>query len=245
MAVFTEKELKPVNLKQVPRHVAFIMDGNRRWAKRNLFSIPAGHSQGVETLNNMVRACKEVGVQVMTCYAFSTENWNRPKWEVNALIEIFHKFLREKKQEMIDEGVQLHTIGDISAFPDSLINLIHEVKEATKEGTSIDLILALNYGARDEIRRATLKALDLIESGALKREEFTEDVITELLDTSKWPDPDVLIRTSGEKRLSNFLLWQLSYSEVYITDTLWPEFGPQDLIKAILDFQKRKRRWGT
>ncbi len=228
-------------MKRVPEHIAIIMDGNRRWAKRNLFSIPHGHSRGVEVMKSTVLACADMGVKVVTAYAFSTENWKRAKWEVNTLIELFHTFLREYKEEMIEKGIKFDTIGDLSPFPQSLIDLAGEVKEATKNSNRVELVLALNYGSRNEICRAVTRA---IKSG-IDPDQITEETFAKFLDTAKWPDPDLFIRTSGELRLSNYLLWQLSYAEIFVTKTFWPDFSNHDLKEAIEAYQKRQRRWGT
>lgn len=225
----------------VPHHIAFIMDGNRRWAKRNLFSIPHGHSKGVDAMRNVVDKCADLGVKVVTAYAFSTENWNRPKWEVNALIELIQNFLIGDKEEMVAKGIRFNAIGDLSAFPQKLIDLVAEVKEATSGSERIDLVLALNYGSRNEICRAVKRAM----VSKLEPEQLTEEQFATFLDTSNWPDPDLLIRTSGEMRLSNYLLWQLSYAEIFTTKTFWPDFSEKDLADAIEEYQKRQRRWGA
>ena len=225
----------------VPHHIAFIMDGNRRWAKQNLFSVPQGHSKGVDAMRSTVDRCADLGVKVVTAYAFSTENWNRPKWEVRALIELIQNFLINDKSEMVEKGIRFNTIGDLSAFPQKLIDLVAEVKEATSGSERIDLVLALNYGSRNEICRAVQRAMAL----KLEPKELTEELFASFLDTSNWPDPDLLIRPGGEMRLSNYLLWQLSYAEIFTTKKYWPDFSEKDLEDAIAEYKKRQRRWGT
>lgn len=228
----------------VPHHVAIVMDGNRRWARRNFLPAVAGHWKGAETLSNIVRSASNMGIQVLTVYALSTENWNRGLEEVSALMKIYSTYLKRERGNMVREGVRLDVIGDLTRFPQELQDLLYETKQATRHGENIDLVLALNYGARDELRRATLAIATDFAIGKLSKEDFSEQTISSYLDTSKWRDPDLLIRTSGEARLSNFMLWQISYAEIFITKTLWPDFTEKDLFESIMDFQKRHRRLG-
>jgi undecaprenyl diphosphate synthase len=225
---------------KVPKHIAIVMDGNRRWAKaRGLPSI-AGHWKGAEIVSEIVRTAAQLGVKILTAFAFSTENWTRSEEEIDALMNILEQFLLKNQAGMVRDGVRLETIGDLSRLPSKVINALNQVKEATKAGAKITFVLALNYGARDEIRRAVIK----IVSEKILPEEITEKMIAEHLDTAHFPDPDLLIRTSGEMRLSNFLLWQVSYTELFSTEVLWPDFSPKDLFEAVIDFQRRNRRLG-
>ena len=241
---FTQEELSLIDPKKVPEHVAIIMDGNRRWAKKWDKSVEVGHWQGAETLDQIVRAAIGLGIKVLTVYSFSTENWNRSSEEVDALMHLLKTYLKTQREIMVMEGVRLKTIGDLSKLPEDVRLVLSETQEATKGGSQIDLVLALNYGGRDDIRRATLRLLDEVDAGRIKREEITEQTISCLLDTAQWPDPDLLIRPSGAFRISNFLIWQISYSEIYYTDVLWPEFSKSHLLEAVIDFQKRNRRFG-
>ncbi|HLB52727.1 MAG TPA: polyprenyl diphosphate synthase [Chlamydiales bacterium] len=241
---FSPSELVNVNPFQLPKHIALIMDGNRRWALEKGVPSVMGHWEGAEVLINIVRAASELGVQTVTAYSFSTENWNRPDHEIDALMEIFEVYLRGKKDLMIKEGICLGMIGDLSKLPEAVQEAYLEAKEATAKCQKINLVLALNYGARDEIRRALCKILKNREDSPFPIEELTEDFIAEHLDTKRWGDPDLLIRTSGELRVSNFLLWQLSYAEIYVTEKLWPDFSSKDLLEAMINYQKRDRRLG-
>lgn len=222
------------------KHIAIIMDGNRRWAKQRGLSPVMGHWKGAEVLMDVVKGASELGVKTLTVYAFSTENWNRSENEIEELMDIFEVYLSRKKDFMVREGVRLETIGDVSRLPQRVQDALQTTKKATENCDKINLVLALNYGGRNEIQRAISKMIDdKIESSAV-----TEKLISEYLDTHPWGDPELVIRTSGELRVSNFLLWQISYSEIYVTDVLWPEFTPQHLFEAALEFQKRGRRLG-
>lgn len=235
---------RETDLRTVPRHIAIIPDGNRRWARRQAESVAHGHSEGAGNLMHIVRAAHAMGVKVMTFYMFSTENWTRAEEEVQTLMLLLEQYLIEQKQPMIDEGVRFNTIGDLSCLTSRAQELIAEVKSATSSGKSIDVVAALNYGSRDELRRAFQKIHEDILIGKMKSEQLDEQIISSYLDTAHWPDPDLMIRCSGEFRLSNFLLWQLSYSEVYITDVLWPDFTPLHLQEAVQAYQGRERRLG-
>lgn len=230
-----------MNNHAVPRHVAIIPDGNRRWAQaQSTFNLMKGHWAGASIVTPIVEAAADLGIKVMTIYSFSTENWNRPSHEVETLMTIFETYLRENRQRMVEKGVRLGTIGDLTPFPQKVKDEIEKTRAATGGGERIDLVLAMNYGGRDEMRRA----IRAIVEAKLSHEEITEETISRYLDTSPYGDPDLLIRTSGEQRISNFLLWQLAYTEVYVTDLLWPDFTPRDLFDAVVDFQKRTRRLG-
>lgn len=242
---FSKEEIGALDGTRLPLHIAIIMDGNRRWAnQRNLPSL-AGHWAGAQTLTDVIRAAGELGIKVVTVYAFSTENWIRPQEEVEGLLELIEAYLLEQRSTMIKEGVRLDTIGDLSRFPPKLINVIEESKKATFHGGKIDLVLALNYGGRDDIKRALSAIAKDCLNEKISNHELTEQIISKYLDTAKWQDPDLLIRTSGEMRLSNFLLWQVSYAEMYVTEVLWPDFTPQHLYEAVLDYQRRNRRVGA
>ncbi len=241
---YEKEELELLNLAQVPKHLAIIMDGNRRWAKQ--FNLPymAGHWKGADTLTKIVKAASELGVKVLTVYSFSTENRNRLPEEVEALMDLFHVRLSEQKESMIRDGVRLGTIGDIERLPERVKRALEDVKEATRHGNKIDLVLALNYGGRDDIRRAIKAIVEDCVSGKVASKEISEQLIASYLDTASWGDPQLLIRTSGELRISNFLLWQISYSEMYVTDVLWPDFNEKNLLSAIIEYQRRHRRYG-
>jgi undecaprenyl diphosphate synthase len=229
---------------KAPHHIAIIMDGNRRWAKNRGLPTAVGHWQGAEALSNLVEVAASMGVKVLTVYAFSTENWSRTLEEVDSLMELLRIYLIRQKNRMVEEGVRLGVIGDLEKLPTHVKEIIDDVKEATASGDRIELVLALNYGARDDIRRAVVAVVDDCLKGNLRKEEITETLISTYLDTAHWGDPELLIRTSGESRLSNFLLWQISYTEVYITDILWPDFNEHHLKEAIEEFHKRMRRGG-
>ncbi|NGX39670.1 MAG: Ditrans,polycis-undecaprenyl-diphosphate synthase ((2E,6E)-farnesyl-diphosphate specific) [Chlamydiae bacterium] len=242
--LFTEEELAQVAGFRLPQHVAIIMDGNRRWAKQGGLPAMAGHWRGAENLTHIVRAARELGIKVLTVYAFSTENWNRPPLEIKALMRLFNTYLLRQKPYLIEEKVRLNVIGDLTKLSKDLRRTVDETVEATQKGDSFDLVIALNYGGRDELRRAIHSIVEDCTQGKVKKEAITEELIGEYLDTAQWKDPDLLIRTSGESRVSNFLLWQISYSEVLVTDVLWPDFCEKDLFRAVLEFQSREMRLG-
>lgn len=244
-AIFTERELSLINDQKCPKHVAIIMDGNRRWAKQRGLPPIMGHWEGAEVLTDVVRAASEVGIKTLTVYAFSTENWNRPEPEIEALMNIFELYLIRKRELMIRDGIRLDAIGDLSRLPQNVQAAFYHTKKETEQCTKINLILALSYGSRDEIRRAILKIMQENEEKKLESHELTEEYISRHLDTKPWGDPDLLIRTSGELRVSNFLLWQISYAEIYVSDVLWPEFSSKQLLEAVLAFQGRERRLGA
>jgi len=242
---FSLDELAPlVDSTKIPKHIAIIMDGNRRWARQRELPPMMGHWEGAEVLTDIVRFAAYLGVKTLTVYAFSTENWGRPEIEVEALMNIFEVYLKGKQEQMIHDGIRLDAIGDIAKLPSKVQEAFYETKKATEKCDKINLVLAMNYGARDEIRRAFLKIFEQHEKKKLLPGELTEDLISSYLDTKLWGDPDLLIRTSGELRMSNFLLWQMSYAEIYITEVLWPDFCPKELLQAILAYQKRNRRIG-
>ena len=229
---------------KVPRHVAIIMDGNRRWARKSSLPALAGHWEGAEILIDLVRFAALAGVKVLTVYAFSTENWARSQEEIDALMHLYEVYLTSKRQFMVEEGVRLGAIGDLSRLPDGVKQAFQETAEATRECQKIHLVLAINYGSRDEILRAVKKILRDRDQGKIAPEELTEGAFAGYLDTHSWGDPELLIRTSGELRVSNFLLWQISYAELYVTDVLWPEFTAKEFTDALLSYQERQRRQG-
>lgn len=245
---YSESELALVQECPMPRHVGIIMDGNRRWAKRQVLSKITdplvGHWTGANVLFPIVEAANDLGIKVLTVYAFSTENWSRPPHEVETLLQIFETFLKDNLSRMVEQGVRFQVIGDLSPFPESLKKEIYHTQKATQDGEGIDFVVALNYGGRDEMRRAIQAIAGDIQKGILQQESITESLIASYLDTAHLGDLDLLIRTSGEMRVSNFLLWQLAYAEIYITEVLWPEFTPRDLLQAVAAFQKRQRRVG-
>jgi undecaprenyl diphosphate synthase len=242
--IYSEEQLKKIDINNVPSHMAFIMDGNRRWAENHGLPTSAGHWEGACVLTKIVRAASELGVKVLTVYAFSTENWSRSSKEIEELMHIFEVYLHEQRERLIREGIKLDAIGDLSKCPVHVQKAFNETKEATRDCKKIELILALNYGGRDEIRRAISKILEDFEKKKISKQDITEDLLSMYLDTAKWRDPELLVRTSGEQRLSNFMLWQLSYTEVVIMDALWPDFSEDHLLEVIEKYQKRQRRLG-
>ncbi|HEU64466.1 MAG TPA: di-trans,poly-cis-decaprenylcistransferase [Chlamydiae bacterium] len=242
---YQKNEFVSIEAENIPKHVAIIMDGNRRWAKENDLSLYEGYIKGAEALSNIIEASVDLGVKILTVYVFSTENWSREKEEIDTLKDLFEYMCINQKNTLIDLGVRLDTIGDISKFPKSTQDSFNELKKTCQNGKKLDLILAINYGGRDEINRAMLKIIDDVENNIIKKEEITQNLIASYLDTNKIPDPDLLIRTAGEARLSNFLLWQVAYTEIYISDFYWPAFSKLEFMKAILDFQKRSKKVGS
>ncbi len=238
--IYSPEELSQINPLLIPKHIAIIMDGNRRWAKQRGLPQMMGHWEGAETLTEILRAAVDLGIKTLTVYAFSTENWTRPQDEVEDLMNIFELYLMRKREHMIRDGVRLDAIGDLSRLPERVLRAFRDTKKATEHCDRINLVLALNYGGRDEIRRAVVKILE----EKIEPEAVTEELIGKHLDTFRYGDPDLLIRTSGEMRVSNFLLWQISYAEIFSANVFWPEFSPKDLFEAVLTFQKRHRRLG-
>jgi len=238
--LYSPEELSRIDPLKVPRHVAIIMDGNRRWAKQRGLPPIMGHQEGAEALADVLRAASELGVKTLTVYTFSTETWKRPQNEVEDLMNIFELYLMRKREQMVRDGVCLDAIGDLSRLPERVLKAFYQTKKATERCDRIHLVLALNYGGRDEIRRALVKILE----EKIPPDQLTEECIARHLDTHRFGDPDLLIRTSGEMRVSNFLLWQISYTEIFSTEILWPDFSPRELFEAVLAFQKRSRRLG-
>ncbi len=243
--VYAPEELKGLDPRLVPSHVAIIMDGNRRWARRHSLAPIMGHWKGADALTNIVTAAKSLGIKVLTVFSFSTENWSRPEDEVEGLMHLFKNYLLQQKVAMIEEGIKLDAIGDLSGLPAEVRDTVEECKRATAHCDQIELVLAMNYGGRNDILQAARALAKDAAEGKLQDMEISEQVFSGYLDTAKWEDPELLIRTSGENRISNFLLWQLSYAEVYISDVLWPDFSEGNLLDAVIEYQKRGRRWGT
>ncbi|MFN0213618.1 MAG: isoprenyl transferase [Saprospiraceae bacterium] len=238
-------ELKSqINPEKVPQHIAIIMDGNGRWAKQKGMPRVLGHRSGVKSVRDVTEAAAQIGVKYLTLYAFSTENWNRPPTEVTALMSLLVETIKGEIRDLNKNGVRLIAIGDIDALPLRTLKTLQEGIEKTKDNDRITLVLALNYSAKWEILRATRHLAEQVKSGELLPSEITEALFERELSTHGIPDPDLLIRTSGEARLSNFLLWQVAYAELYFTNVLWPDFGKDELYKAILSYQNRERRFG-
>ena len=229
---------------RIPEHVAIIMDGNGRWAKQRGLPRTDGHLQGQEALRATLRAAAELGISYLTVYAFSTENWSRPQEEVDALMSILVSAIHAETPQLIAEGVRMRAIGDLSRLPQQAQDSLAESIELTKDGQQITLILALSYSSRDEIRRASQRLAAEAAAGRLRPEEITEELISSYLDTAEYPDPDLVIRTGGEERISNYLLWQSAYSELYFSETYWPDFGQEALDEALAAYASRERRFG-
>ncbi|MBL0700295.1 MAG: isoprenyl transferase [Desulfosarcina sp.] len=232
----------------IPKHVAIIMDGNGRWAKKRLLNRIKGHEKGADTVRAIVKTCRKIGIPILTLFAFSTENWQRPKVEVAALMSILKRFLLKEQKEMVENDIRLNAIGQIERLSEDVRNALRNAMELTKNNKGLLLNLAISYGGRDEIVRAVQKIAGKVKNGIIDpgamQDQITEDLISDNLYTRAMPDPDLLIRTSGEMRISNFLLWQIAYAEIFITDTLWPDFGSKEFISILKDYQGRERRFG-
>lgn len=238
----TQSKLKTSG--EIPKHIAIIMDGNGRWAKKRGLPRAAGHKRGVDTVRDIVEACTQIGVKFLTLYTFSTENWKRPQEEVSVLMRLLLRSLKDRTSELHENDIKLTTIGDISALPVEVQNQLLEDIEKTKNNKAMVLNLALSYSGRWEILQAVNSISKKISNGEIAADQINEKIFSDLLTTRNLPDPDLVIRTSGEFRVSNFLLWQIAYSEFYITDVYWPEFNREHLYDAIRNFQKRERRFG-
>lgn len=233
-----------IDLENMPTHIAIIMDGNGRWAKSRFLPRTAGHKAGVETIRKVVKEADILGIQYLTLYAFSTENWKRPKLEVDALMNLLVTYLRNEIDELHKNNVKLTAVGDFEKLPEACVKELHSAMDKTKDNTGVHLNLALNYGGRNDIREAVVEIAKEYKEGKISLEDITEERIKKHLSTGEIPDPDLVIRTSGEQRLSNFLLWDIAYSEFYYTDIHWPDFDGEALEKAIYAYQKRDRRFG-
>lgn len=243
-ALFTAEQLAKLDPTRIPSHIAIIPDGNRRWAKGRGLPAHEGHRKGGDVLIEIVNAAQDMGISTITMYCFSTENWNRQMLEVSAFMALFNQYLKNQRAEMIENGVRVETIGELSRLPGYLKSTIQEIKNATALGKGIRLVLALNYGGRHEISRAFKAMLSDYDQGLLDKDKVDEATIAGYMDTASFGDPQLLIRTSGEQRISNFLLWQICYSEIHVTPVLWPDFTPGHLLEAVLDYQRRDKRIG-
>lgn len=243
MGLFSRKS-KTHAPQSVPTHIAIILDGNGRWAKKRGMPRTAGHAVGAETFRTVATYCRDIGVKYLTAYAFSTENWKRPAEEVGEIWRLLRKYLEESLEKMERDRVKIKLMGDRTGLPDDVRELLKKVDEANERIDGITLCLCINYGSRDEITRAARALAEEVAAGKLSVDEITEQSVSAHLYSDGIPDPDLVIRPSGEVRLSNFLLWQSAYSELYFTDTLWPDFSPRDIDRAIEQFNKRDRRYG-
>lgn len=232
-----------INMQALPEHVAIIMDGNRRWAKKNNLSTPRGHKEGAENLKRIAKFANKIGIKHLTVYAFSTENWKRSQEEVGAIMKLL-KFYLLDFFNWSDENIKINVLGRIAELPKDLKDQIHKIEEKTKNNTGLVLNICFNYGGRDEIVTATKNIAQKVLDGELKIEDINEKLFSNYLYTANQPDPDLLIRTSGEERISNFLPWQISYSEFVFTDKFWPEYNEQEFLNSIQIYQKRTRRFG-
>ena len=236
--------LKQIDINSLPKHIAIIMDGNGRWAKKRFLPRIAGHRAGVKTVDRIVTICRKIGIKALTLYSFSEENWSRPKNEINALMEILKRYLKKELDRMLKEDIRFNTIGTIDNLPLSAQKIIQDAKERTKNSKGMVLTLALSYGSRSEIVDAVREIASDIKKNKISVEDITPGLFQSYLYTKGLPEPDLLIRTSGELRISNFLLYQIAYAELYFTDLLWPDFKEDDLLKAVIEFQARERRFG-
>jgi len=235
---------KQINTDKLPSHVAIIMDGNGRWARQRKLDRIFGHQQGVNAVREVIETAAELGIKYLSLYAFSTENWGRPDNEVHALMEIMVQSLNKETDTLIKNNIRLAAIGDVDRLADDVKERLYETINLTSNSTGLNLIVALSYSSRWEILEAVRRIADDARKGALSPDMIKEEDFEKYLTTNGIPDPELMIRTSGEKRISNFLLWQLAYTELYFTEILWPDFGKEDFYNAIIDFQKRERRFG-
>jgi undecaprenyl diphosphate synthase len=233
-----------IDLQRLPRHIAIIMDGNGRWAREQGKDRLYGHLHGVESVRDIVEGCAELGVEYLTLYAFSTENWDRPAYEVTGLMELLVETIRKETETLNKNNIRLHVIGDLNMLPEYARKELSESLEFTSKNTGLNLIMALSYSSRWELVQAVKQIATDVRMGKIEPELITQDTLEQHLCTSQFPDPELMVRTSGEYRISNFLLYQLAYAELYFTDVRWPDFRKENLYEAILDFQKRERRFG-
>jgi undecaprenyl diphosphate synthase len=239
-----ESQKEKILVQPVPKHIAIIMDGNGRWARGKTLPRIAGHREGVNSVREITRVCGEIGVQYLTLYTFSIENWKRPAAEVSALMTLLLRTINKEVKGLHKNNVKFNIIGDLEKLPVSTKNSLQKGADLTAKNTGLTLSLALNYGSRQEIIEAVQKIVIKVKNGSLNSDEIDENIFSDYLYTKGIPDPDLMIRTSGESRLSNFLLWQSAYTEIYMTDTFWPEFREKELMKAVKDYQSRERRFG-
>jgi undecaprenyl diphosphate synthase len=237
--------METLDLQKLPKHVAIIMDGNGRWAKQRAMNRIRGHEEGAESVRTIVRATREIGIPWLTLYAFSEENWGRPRYEVEALMVLLKRFLQSELREMLDNGIQFQAIGRLHKLPNDVQGTLREIAERTASNQNMVLTLALSYGGRQEITDAVRKIIQRVETGGIRSSDISEGLISENLYSANMPDPDLLIRTSGECRVSNFLLWQIAYAEIYMTQTYWPDFRKEEYVQALIEYQKRERRFGA
>lgn len=230
---------------KLPRHIAVIMDGNGRWAEKRLMNRIRGHEAGAEAVRTVVKTCREIGISILTLYAFSTENWQRPKMEVATLMTLLKKFIDSEQSGMIENNIRLNAIGELARLPSDVYGALKRAMDLTRSNNGMTINLALSYGGRAEIVYMVRKVAEKTKNGRIDPALITEEFISDNLYTAGMPDPDLLIRTSGEMRISNFLLWQIAYTEIFITDTLWPDFGKSELIQILIDYQRRERRFGN
>ncbi|NLP14512.1 MAG: isoprenyl transferase [Clostridium sp.] len=242
--IFKKSQKTEIDYSNLPQHIAIIMDGNGRWARKRSLPRSVGHREGAKTLKKITTFCGEIGIKYLTVYAFSTENWRRPQSEVDALMSLLLDYLKNAETHIGGKNVRIKTIGDVSVFNSEIKKEINRVTKLTSKNTGLELNIALNYGSRDEIVHAVKEIAKKVVQGKIKAEDISEEMLNDKLYTSDTPDPDLLIRPGGEKRLSNFLLWQSAYTEFWYTDTLWPDFKEEHIIGAILDYQNRNRRFG-
>jgi undecaprenyl diphosphate synthase len=228
----------------IPRHVAIIMDGNGRWSQSKGLPRQAGHSAGMKSVRESVEGAVEAGIEILTLFAFSTENWNRPRQEVSALMRLLEHYARKERDELVKQGVEVHVLGELDRVDDATRRAVDSIVSGTKGGTALRLNLMISYGGREELIRSARILSERVKSGELSPEDIDEDALEDTLFTRHLPPPDLLIRTSGEYRISNFMLWQLAYTELHITPVLWPDFDREHLYEAILDYQRRDRRFG-
>lgn len=233
-----------LDLQRVPRHIAFIMDGNGRWAKRQGLARTLGHRAGVKVVRELVEACRAIGVQVMTVYAFSTENWRRPGEEVNFLMRLFDEVIRTELRDLAANGVRMRFIGETTGLAPKLIEIMRDAEAETAANAGLILNVAINYGGRNEILRAVNRLATAVQEGRIAPGSIDAGLFESCLDTAGQPDPDLIVRTGGDSRLSNYLLWQMAYAEIHVTETMWPDFGEAGLFQALLDYQRRDRRFG-
>jgi undecaprenyl diphosphate synthase len=233
-----------IDTNRLPRHVAVIMDGNGRWARRRGQERVFGHHQGARAVRKVIEAAAELGIEYLTLYAFSTENWNRPDDEISALMDLMVDSLNNETETLLKNKISTKVIGDINRLSDNVRTKLLETIEVTAGGTRMKLVVALSYSSRWEITTACRRIASAVQKGHLRPDQITEETMNANLETAGIPDPELMIRTSGEKRISNFLLWQLAYTELYFTERLWPDFGKEDFYKAVANFQKRERRYG-
>lgn len=236
-----QRGIKGLDKSKLPEHVVIIMDGNGRWARNKNLDRIAGHQEGMKAASSVVKAARSLGIKYITLYAFSVQNWQRPKEEVVALMNLLNDYLLKEGERLIEQGIQLKAIGRLDDLPDLTLETLNNIMERTRFCNTMTLTLALSYGGREEILDAVKK---MVNSGCNDINNIDQDHFSTYLYTSELPDPDLLIRTSGEMRLSNFMLWQLAYTEIYVTRTLWPNFRKRHLVKALLEYQKRERRYG-